>query len=80
MGRYAVCPLALCQFRTHLLLMRQSLNLTPCPLSLKERGIGADITPSYGDPPIPYALSPLTKGGKGWVKGDFAQADSVFCE
>ena len=33
----------------------------------------------YRDPPIPYTLSPLTKGGKGWVRGDSAQPDSIFC-
>ncbi len=33
-----------------------------------------------GISPFPTPFPPLTKGGKGWVRGDFAQPDSVFGE
>jgi len=54
-------------------LPRPGADLTPShrviPLSCTP-----DITPSYRDPPILYTLSPLTKGGKGWVRGGFHTA------
>ncbi len=39
-----------------------------------------EITPFHRDPLIPYTLSPLSKGGKEWVRGVPSQHDSVFYE